>query len=43
MKKININVKEDVYEKFKQLCIDRGSNVSAELRRFMLLETEKSK
>ncbi len=43
MKKIQINVKEDVYAEYKKLCEDRGTSVAVELRRFMLQEVEKRK
>ena len=35
MKKILINVDEQDYKDFKKWCIDKDSNVSVEIRKFM--------
>ncbi len=41
MIKINLNVKEDIYRKFQEICRENGTSVAVEIRRFMLLEVEK--
>ncbi len=43
MKKIQINVKEDIYAEYKALCEKRGTSVAVELRRFMLKEVNEDK
>ena len=35
MKIININVNEDIYEKFKKICRDEDSSAAVELRKYM--------
>ena len=42
MKKIQINVKDDVYQEYKKLCESIGTSVAVELRRFMRKEVEKA-
>lgn len=42
MKKIQVNVKPEIYAKFKKLCDSRGTNVSVEIRRLMYEEVIKS-
>lgn len=40
MKKIQINVDEEIYKQFQKLCIDRGTSVAEEIRNFMNREVE---
>lgn len=42
MKKIQINVKEDVYDEYKKLCEKLGTSVAVEIRRFMRKEIERA-
>lgn len=43
MKKINLNVKPDMYKAFQKICEERGTNVSAAVRTFMAEEIKKAK
>jgi putative transposon-encoded protein len=43
MKKIQLNVKEDIYQEFKKLCESKGTSAAVEIRRFMLSEVEKKR